>query len=324
MRKQIALLFGLGVALAPGVGATAADVQAQIAVANQAAGDDPALQQLAALFCADPKAQPGRGGGNEESAGDPQKTYQEPMQVFDNLYFLGNKRVNAWAVTTSAGIILIDSLHASEVQDQIVGGMAKLGLDPKQIKYVLLSHGHGDHIGGAKFLQATYGTRIVMSAADWDYAEARLGNNPEDPPRRDMIAGDHLTLGDTTITIIPTPGHTPGTLSFLLPVRDHGVPHVAVMGGGGKPNGTAGAEPSLDAMKEFIRSIDVFSSAAAKADAQITNHPAQDGSIEKLRILKTRTPDQPHPFLIDPALQRRRLTIVSACMKAAVARRETP
>ncbi|MGC4084785.1 MAG: MBL fold metallo-hydrolase [Vicinamibacterales bacterium] len=82
--------------------------------------------------------------------------YTEPAKVFDNLYFLGQSEYSSWAVTTSQGIIVIDAIYDYSVEDEVVGGMKKLGLDPAQIKYVIVSHGHGDHSGGAKFLQDKY------------------------------------------------------------------------------------------------------------------------------------------------------------------------
>ena len=79
--------------------------------------------------------------------------YAEPARVFDNLYFVGGKVHSAWALTTREGIILIDTLYPYNSEELIIGGMRKLGLDPKNIKYVLVSHAHADHIGGAEMLQ---------------------------------------------------------------------------------------------------------------------------------------------------------------------------
>ena len=62
---------------------------------------------------------------------------------------------------------MIDTIYPYNSEELIVGGMQKLGLDPKPIKYVIISHAHGDHIGGAKMIQARYGARMVMGAPDW-------------------------------------------------------------------------------------------------------------------------------------------------------------
>src|SRR5436853_467936 len=139
-----------------------------------------------------------------------------PVKVFDNLYFLGQSECSVWAVTTSDGIIVIDTIFAYSVEDEVVGGLKTLGLDPTKIKYAIVSHGHGDHSGGAKFLQDTFGTRVILSAADWDLLERSGGTKP----KRDMVAtdGQKLTRGETTLTLYLTPGHTLGTISTLIPV----------------------------------------------------------------------------------------------------------
>ena len=132
---------------------------------------------------------------------------------------------SAWAVTTSEGIIVIDPLFDYSVEDEVVEGLRKLGLDPADIEYVLVSHGHLDHVGGAKLLQERFGARVLLTAADWDLLER---DNPPWKPRRDMeiTDGQKLTLGDTTLTMYFTPGHTNGTVSTLIPLRDGANRHI--------------------------------------------------------------------------------------------------
>jgi len=180
---------------------------------------------------------------------------------------LTTKTNSAWAVNTSAGIILIDTLFGYAAQDEIVDGLKRVGLEPANIKYIVVSHAHGDHDGSVKFLQDTYNPRIIMGPKDWELA-AREAN----PPRRDMDAtdGQKLTLGDTTITMYITPGHTAGTLSVLVPVKDHGVPHLAMEWGG-----TAlGANTSREMLQSYISNAGRFMDIAegAGADVIIVNH----------------------------------------------------
>src|SRR5688572_18137166 len=110
-------------------------------------------------FCPQPRP----AAGAASAAADP---YIAPAKVFDNLYFVGDRSTSAWALTDSEGIILLDAGFHHNVEGTIVGGMRKLGLDPARIRYVIVSHGHNDHFGGARHLQSTYGARIVMSEAD--------------------------------------------------------------------------------------------------------------------------------------------------------------
>ena len=94
----------------------------------------------------------------------------EPTRVFDNMYFIGMSSQNTWAITTSDGIILLDTLNsAEEARDVIVPSLEKVGLDAAQIKYIVIGHGHpgqSDHTGGALYLQQTYGAKVVMHPLD--------------------------------------------------------------------------------------------------------------------------------------------------------------
>ena len=145
--------------------------------------------------------------------------YADPARVFDNLYFVGGKVHSAWALTTSEGIILIDTIYPYNSEELIVGGLKKLGLEPKNIRYVLISHAHGDHIGGAEMLQTLYGARVVMGSPDWDIVAKYPNRYKTMAPKRDIVATDgmKIALGGTSVTIWETPGHTPGRCLIHLP-----------------------------------------------------------------------------------------------------------
>src|SRR5215468_1768857 len=182
-----------------------------------------------------PAAQnPARGGGGGRQAGPPPASqwHAEPAKVFDNLYFVGMTEYSAWALTTSQGIIVIDTIFDYSVEDEVVNGLKKLGLNPADIKYALVSHAHTDHIGGAKYLQEHFGAKVVMATEDWEFADRTVPERIR--PKRDIEAkdGDKLTLGDTTITLHLTPGHTPGTLSSIYRVMDRGKAHTVATWGG--------------------------------------------------------------------------------------------
>jgi metallo-beta-lactamase class B len=158
--------------------------------------------------------------------------------VFDNLYFVGGKVHSAWALTTSDGIILIDTIYPYNSEELIVGGMQKLGLDPKQVKYVIITHGQGDHVGGAKMMQDRFSSRIVMGEPDWRFVENSVNRYGQGEtsvkPRKDIVAqdGQKITLGDTTVTLVFTPGHTEGTFSLFFQVKDNGKPLTVAYSGG--------------------------------------------------------------------------------------------
>jgi metallo-beta-lactamase class B len=241
--------------------------------------------------------------------------YAEPAKVFDNLYFVGQTEYSAWAVTTSDGIILIDTIFDYSVEAEVVDGLKKLGLDPSKIKYAIVSHGHGDHSGGAKYLQDRFGTRIIMGAPDWDLV-ARSTRDPA--PKRDIVASDgqKLTLGDTTLTLYLTPGHTPGTISTLVPVKDNGRSHLMAAWGGTAFNFPRTAEN----FKIYINSAQRFRDIVARAgaDGVIANHTNFDGTKVKVPALAKRAAGAPHPFVIGNAAVQRYLTVAEECAKAAL------
>jgi metallo-beta-lactamase class B len=239
----------------------------------------------------------------------------EPVKVFDNLYYVGEKEYSAWAVVTSDGIIVLDTIWSHSVEDEIVGGLRKLGLDPAKIKYALVSHAHIDHIGGAKYLQEKFGTHIVMSAADWDFAEASTRLPAEIKPKRDVIAADgyKLTLGNTTLTLHLTPGHTPGTISTIFTVQDGGTTHTVATWGGTSFN----FQPSPQAFQTYINSAVSFEDVVKKAGADIllSNHTIFDGSLAKFSALAARKPGDPHPFVVGRDSVLRYVKVAEECAR---------
>jgi len=247
--------------------------------------------------------------------------YAEPARVFDNLYFVGGKVHSAWALTTSDGIILIDTIFPYNSEELIVGGMRKLGLDPKNIKYVLISHAHADHIGGAEMLQTRYGARVVMGAADWD-AVAKYPNRYKTmAPKRDIVATDgmKLTLGETSVTIWATPGHTPGTLSYTFTVFDRGRPvNVAYSGGTAFnfPNRTP--NPGIRNFQTYIDSQKHMAAQAAATGATVilSNHSEFDDAYNKNRMIAGRG-NGPHPYELGTESVQRYFQVMENCARAA-------
>src|SRR5262245_17183056 len=152
--KPFALVIGAGMLLAAGVGVGSAQtppttVDGLISTAKNAAGLEWSGTFL--RLCIPPPPAAAGGGARGAAPGPPAKEtwYAEPAKVADNFYFLGTKVHNAWAIVGSDGIIVIEALFDYAAQDEIFGGMRKVGLNPSRVKYVLLSHAHADHDGGA-------------------------------------------------------------------------------------------------------------------------------------------------------------------------------
>jgi metallo-beta-lactamase class B len=306
---------------------------AHIAAAKAAAGED--FQNLFNFQCYGPGpggqrtppgaapaagAQPARGGGQAGGRGgrgpqgppDRSTWYAEPVKVFDNLYFFGQSEYAVWAITTSQGIIVLDTIFDYSVEEEVAGGMKKMGLDPANIKYAVVTHAHPDHDGGARFLQEHYGTRVIMSPADWDVLDKTNGTKP----KRDQEAtdGQKLTLGDTTITLYITPGHTPGTISVVLPVKDNGTPHLAALWGG------VGLNADKEAVQTYIRSNQRFAAIVKQAGADIilANHTDWDRSKINLPLLAHRAPGSPNPYIVGNAKVLNFLKVAEECATARI------
>ena len=252
--------------------------------------------------------------------------YAEPAKVFDNLYFVGGKLHSAWALTTREGIILIDTIYPYNSEELIIGGMRKLGFDPKNIKYVLISHAHADHIGGAEMLQTRYGSRVVMGGPDWDLVEKYPNRYKTMAPKRDIVATDgmEITVGDTAVTIWLTPGHTPGTLSYTFTVLDRGKP-VKVAYSGGTAFNFVNNTPD-PGIKNFQTYIDSQKHMAAKAlstgaTVLLSNHSEFDNAYNKNRMLAGRG-NGPHPYELGADSVQRYFQVMQGCARAAQLRLE--
>lgn len=229
-----------------------------------------------------------------------------PMKVFDNLYFVGNAGVSAWLLGDDAGYILIDTLTSNEAAEKyIIGGMQELGLDPTKIKHLIVTHAHGDHYGGHRLFKGKYNLPVTMSETDWQLA-LTLPEHPRFGPAPDngvtVKHGETLTVGNSSLTVHVTPGHTMGTISPVFTVYDNGVPYKAALWGGTGFN--FGVNPEQFAA--YAEAAQRFKKNAMKENVVVflSNHGKRDGSIEKMEQLAERGEDEPHPFVMgDKALE---------------------
>jgi metallo-beta-lactamase class B len=303
---------------APSIQAVAGHVEA----ARRAAGRDHGF--IFGRLCEDPiravHAAPGSGEvpGELPTVDPARKWYAEPARVFDDLFFLGQTAFSVWGLKTSEGIILVDSIFDYSVEAEVIEGLRKLGLDPSQIRYVIISHAHGDHSGGAGILQK-HGAHVVMSEADWQLYEK---GTDKIKATRDIVATDGMpiTLGGVTVRVYLTPGHTHGTISTVLPVHDNGKQHVAALWGGTLFNFRDSPDDPRDArLKVYAESAKKFREVARKAGADIllSNHTAYDGTTVKLPALAQRKKGEPNPYVIGTDAVQRYLTVAEECAVAA-------
>jgi len=302
---------------------TAADaVDAHLIAARNAAGFD--FTGTLARLCIAPPLVTGVRDVAPGPAPARETWFAEPAKVFDNLYFVGSKIHSSWALTSSEGIILIDTLFTYNSEEEIVGGLKKLGLDPAKVKFVIITHAHGDHVGGAKLLQDRFGSHIVMGGPDWDSIEKSVNGYPLGKPKRDIVAddGQKITLGDTTVTIVTTPGHTPGTLSMIFTVKDKGRPLTVAYSGGTAFNFPS-TVPNFDI---YINSQRKMAAAAAAANATIlmSNHSEFDGAVSKIKMLAGRKAGEPHPFEVGAEAVARYFKVSEECAEVSRLKLKAP
>ena len=235
----------------------------------------------------------------------------EPMQVMDDLYFLGNYWTSAWALKTSGGLVIIDSLdNSDEAKQYIEDGLRKLKLDPgrhqichrqprpwRPLRRRAISKGQipSAHRDERDRLESTRGSGIRSQA------QPMFG----DPPKRDMAVkdGDTIKLGKTTLKLYVIPGHTLGTLATVFDVHDHGKVHRAVAWGGTAYN----FGPLPDRLQIYADTTVKYRDIMKKENTDIflSNHVSYDAAVAKMATLRERKPSESNPFVVgQDAVQR--------------------
>jgi len=271
------------------------------------------------FFCEDPHA---------NSLNDP---FIEPTKIFDNVYAFGRAGTTIYAITTSAGIILIDTGYPNEAESVLIDQMKKVNLDPAQVKMIVLGHGHADHFGGALYFQEHYGAHVYLTQADWDFMEhppaPPPGKAPKGPPpaqpKHDMVIteGQPIVLGDEKIMPYYIPGHTPGSAGFIFAVKDNGKTHMAGLYGGTilTPGPISDANLAI-----YLKSVGHFrdETKKAKVDVELQNHSLYDNIQEKIAKLKERKKGEPNPFVVGQANYQRFMDVMYDCSEVNVDRRK--
>ena len=204
----------------------------------------------------------------------------EPFQVFDNLYYVGIEWVSAYVLETSAGLILIDSLYGPWVEPML-DNIRRLGLNPEDIQYVIVTHGHFDHAGGAGIIQRRFGSTVVMTQEDWALARqpARIPEFAFDVPANGQVAldGEVIELGDTRLELFKTPGHTEGVLTLRYPVRDGANTYTALTLGGVGLN-FSGIERTETYLESYAR---IQAELLQGVSVNLPNHPEMNRVFDR-------------------------------------------
>ena len=218
----------------------------------------------------------------------------EPFQVFDNLYYVGAKWVSAWLYVTDQGLILIDSLYG-DLTDLAIENIRTLGFDPNDISYLIVTHAHYDHVGGARRFQDEFGAVVMMTETDWQMTTEPAIYQEYPTPIRHLAANDGstLTLGREQLQFFETPGHTPGVLSLAFTVYDDGYPREAFMFGGVGLNFSG-----VERTESYINSVERLQKMRG-IEVNIPNHELTADVFARNERLKNRKEGESHPF-VDP------------------------
>lgn len=244
----------------------------------------------------------------------PWEGYMEPFKIFGNLYFVGTKFVSSHVIDTGDGLILLDS-NFPQCTYLVTEGMRKVGLNPMDIKYILHSHGHYDHIGGTRALVELTGAKTIIGKQDVPFVNGtvdltwakELGFEFNESFAPDIVLedGDVFELGKTKIRAVSTPGHTPGTMSFFFNVDDGKDTYIAGMQGGAGVNSLTNAflneyNLPISCREDFVKSMEKIKD--EKVDILIGNHPGDVKTAVKYEIIKS---GEKNPFIDSKALAKR-------------------
>jgi metallo-beta-lactamase class B len=263
------------------------------------------------------------------SANRPTDAEITPTKIFDNVWAIGNVGTTVYVIQTSDGLLMIDSLSADQTETQLLPGFKKAGLDPANVKIIVVAHGHADHFGGTPYFQQHFGSKVYISAIDWDMMEhppagqAKKKGPAVQVPKHDadLKDGVPVVLGDFKITPVAIPGHTAGAMGFIFPVKDKGQTHTAALFGG------TWLLPGFvkdDAMRTFVTSLDRWKEITenAKVDVSLMNHPLMDPIQNKLDALASRKNGDPNPFVVGVAGYQKFMDVAHVCSEVDLARRK--
>jgi glyoxylase-like metal-dependent hydrolase (beta-lactamase superfamily II) len=234
-------------------------------------------------------------------------------QIYDDAWYLGSRYVGQYILRSGKGFMLVDSLNnAAEAQQYTVPALNSLGLSATLLlTTVYLTHGHGDHDGGATYLKNNYAPQMLLGSADAagkTYAPTLIDSN--------NLAPKTLNVSGREVTLLPTPGHSPGSTSAIIPVHDAGRQiNVVAVGGSSMPSDIAGARAYLDSVERtyvLAKQLGV--------EGSIHPHPVFDGTLKNLDKLATSPLTQPSPFTVGEDRALRGLAIYRQCAAAWVAK----
>lgn len=203
----------------------------------------------------------------------------QPFKIVGNVYFVGTYQGSCHIIDTGDGLIMIDPGY-SDAFYLIIHSMHTLGLNPTDVKYIINTHWHWDHIEATEAMADLCGGKTLIGKEDAEKAKDYF--NP------DILVkdGDTLTLGNTTISFMETPGHTKGTISFFFETEEDGKKYRVGMFGGAGANSLVPCELYYEGCREdYRRSVERLQK--EDVDVFIGNHVWNNQTDERAEALLT-------------------------------------
>jgi len=241
----------------------------------------------------------------------PRDTTNNPFpahKIIGNIYFVGPQALGSFLISTPAGLILINSDFEVTVP-VIRASVEKLGFKMTDIKILLGSHAHGDHMEGDAMIKELTGAQVIAMAEDVPALQAMKPGGKAHPIDKIIHDGEQVTLGGTTLTAHLTPGHTKGCTTWTLKAEEGGKTYDVVI------VGSAGVNPGVQLVnnkdypniaEDFRKTFDVLRS--LPCDVPLGSHPGMYNMAAKYAKLQA---GGPNPY-IDPEGYRVELDINDA------------
>ena len=217
--------------------------------------------------------------------------YLAPAKIWGNLYYIGVRAVCTHMIDTGDGLIIIDPGYY-ETRNMILDNIRALGFRLEDIKYLVITHAHYDHMDAVPTFVELTGAKTFIAKADLPLLTGELYHYPIRPFAPDVLLedGDTITLGNTTISCMSTPGHTDGTMSFFFYATDGQTQLRAGMFGGAGTNTLKRAflteynlpDTCRQQMLDSIRKL-----RKEKVEIFLGNHVPNNHTEEKLEALAT-------------------------------------
>lgn len=309
----LALAIGTGIACAQ----SQSDIHRDAATRN--VGDDPfMLQYSRAFYCnlADDNNQiviASRGWNNTTGTGA-NAQFRIPMtQIFDDVWFVGNHYVGQYLIKTASGLVQVDAANTTgEATTFNHPAMQALGLSASYpLKAVFLTHGHGDHDGGAGWLKSNLNPEVFLGSADTagkTYATTSIDST--------NLSMRQMSIGGKPFWVLPTPGHTPGSTSAVLEVQDHGkTVRVLINGGQSMTNSIPQVAQYLDSIERTYAMVK-----ALRVDGVMTPHIYWDGEGAKMREILASGRTNPSQHVYGHESVVRQMVVARECSAAWLTR----